>query len=329
MGAYLDCASTTQVYPEVVDAMLPYLKYEYGNPSSAYALGRTASVAIENSRELIACSIGANPSEIYFTSGGSESNNWVIKGLKNPFRFHPMHIISDNIEHHSILEALKSRMLMNEDIEFTLVKSDKGGMIHPIDIADSFKLHTKLCSVMFINNEIGTVQPTSVIGEKCKENNILFHTDAVQAYGHMPINVKKQNIDLMSASAHKLHGPKGIGFLYISNECKQQFVPLINGGQQERNMRASTENVASIVGFAKATEISIEHMVFNTNKVHQLYQELLLGLKTIPGISINGEEKLLDKRHINISMMGIRAEELIALFNEQGVCISTGTISCT
>lgn len=325
MGAFLDCASTTQIYPGVVDAMMPYLKNEYGNPSSIHDLGRVASIIIENSRELIATSIGAEPSEIYFTSGGTESNNWVIKGLKNPFRFHPMHMITSNIEHHSITESIKSRWQMHDDIEYTIVKSDKSGMIHPTDIAEAFKLHTKLCSVMLVNNELGTVQPTSVIGEKCRENNVLFHTDAVQAYGHMPIDVKKQNIDLMSASAHKLHGPKGIGFLYISNECKQQFVPLISGGQQERGMRASTENVAAIVGFAKAAEISIDHMKNNIYKDDILFDTLISELKKIPDVSINGDEHLLDKRHVNVLIKGIRAEVLLAMLNEYDIYISTGS----
>lgn len=325
MGAYLDCASTTQAYPEVVDAMLPYLKYEFGNPSSMHSLGRTASIAIDNSRELIAASIGAEPTEIYFTSGGSESNNWAIKGLKNPFRYHLMHIISSNIEHHSITSAINQRMLINEDIEYTFVKSDKAGLINPIDIADSIKLHTKLCSIMLVNNELGTIQPTSIIGEICKENNVIFHTDAVQAYGHMLIHVKKQNIDLMSTSAHKLHGPKGIGFLYISNDCKQQFMPLINGGQQERAMRASTENVAAIVGFAKAVEISLNHLEYSTKADEKIFNIIVRRLKEIPGIYINGDEKLLDKRHINISITGIRAEELMALLDEQGIYISTGS----
>lgn len=325
MGAYLDCASTTQIYPEVVDAMLPYLKYEYGNPSSMHTLGRTASIAIDNSRELIAASIGADPTEIYFTSGGSESNNWAIKGLRNPFRYHLMHIVSSNIEHHSVTSAIKQRMLINEDIEYTFVKSDKVGLIHPNDIADEFRLHTKLCSIMMVNNEIGSVQPISVIGEICKDNSILFHTDAVQAYGHIPIHVKKQNIDLMSTSAHKLHGPKGIGFLYISNDCKQQYLPFINGGQQERGMRASTENVAAIVGFAKAVAISLDRMESITKAEANIFDMLLARLKKIPGISLNGDENLIDKRHINICISGVRAEELMALLNVQDIYISTGS----
>jgi cysteine desulfurase len=236
-----------------------------------------------------------------------------------------MHIISSNIEHHSITSAIKQKMLINEDIEYTFVKSDKAGLINPIDIADSIKLHTKLCSIMLVNNELGTVQPTSIIGEICKENNVLFHTDAVQAYGHMPIHVKKQNIDLMSTSAHKLHGPKGIGFLYISNDCKQQYLPLINGGQQERGMRASTENVAAIVGFAKAVAISLDRMESITKAETNIFNLLLARLKKIPGISLNGDENLIDKRHINICISGVRAEELMALLNVQDIYISTGS----
>jgi len=220
---YLDSAATSFVSPEVLNAMLPYFNYKAfsGNPSSKHDLGLMAKNAIDESREIIASSINAQPSEIYFTSGGSEANNWVIKGLKNRFKVRPAHIISSSIEHHSITESLKYRWNESEDIEYTLVQPDKDGVISVESVADMFKLNTVLVSIMHVNNEIGTIQPIKDIAEHCLDNGIIFHTDAVQSFGQLPIDVQQQHIALMSMAAHKIHGPKGVGALYISNDVKE------------------------------------------------------------------------------------------------------------
>ena len=319
-----DRAATAQMYPEVIQAMIPYLQ-KCGNPSSLHRFGREAKAALENSREIIAAALGCSADEVYFTSGGTESNNWIIKGLKNTFRFHPVHIISSEIEHHSITEALKSRWSICEDLEYSLVGTDKSGVIDLEELEDEIRLNTKLCSIQMVNNETGIVQPTSLIGEKCRENNIFFHTDAVQSFGHMPINVKKQHIDALSASGHKLGAGRGIGLLYISNDCKSQFLPLLNGGSQERGLRASTENVAAAVGFAKAVEISTENMREHIIKEAELYTSIVNGIMNIDGIHIHGDADRSDRRHLNIGIDGIRAEELITMLDEQDVFVSSGS----
>ena len=320
-----DRASTTPMYPEVLSAMVEYLEHSYGNPSSRHKLGQYAKQRIEEAREVIAGAINASPDEIYFTSGGSESNNWAIKGLRNPYKFHPIHIVSSNIEHDSVLNALSSRWNNDEDLEFTLVKAGPDGCVSVNDVADSFKLTTKLCSIMQVNNETGIVQPTGVIGEKCRENGVLFHVDAVQGFGHMPIDVKSQCIDLLSASAHKLHGPQGVGFLYISEACKNQYIPLIDGGHQERGLRASTENVAGIIGFATAVEKSMASFERACQKSEELYLSLIKGIKEIDDIIIHGDQNLSDNRHLNVAIENVRAEELMSMLNEQDIYVSAGS----
>lgn len=324
-SVYLDHAASTKVHPYVKNAMHPYLEELYGNASSHYGLGEKSKAAIEESREIIAAAINANPEEIYFTSGGTESDNWAIKGLKNRYHFHPMHIVTSSIEHHAILESLKDRWNEREDILYTLVSPEPSGVIDPRKVSDAFRLNTELCSIMTVNNEIGTIQPIDEIGALCEDNSILFHVDAVQAFGHMPIDVKKSHIKLLSASGHKFRGPKGVGFLFISNEVKKRYAPLISGGQQERGMRASTENVAGIVGLGKATELAMDKMAASDARERKIRDLILVKINQLEGVHVNGKIELVDPRHLNIRIDGCRGEELQALFNEQGIYLSTGS----
>ena len=324
---YLDSAATSFVSPEVLNAMLPYFNYKAfsGNPSSKHDLGLMAKNAIDESREIIASSINAQPSEIYFTSGGSEANNWVIKGLKNRFKVRPAHIISSSFEHHSITESLKYRCNESEDIEYTLVQPDKDGVISVESVADMFKLNTVLVSIMHVNNEIGTIQPIKDIAEHCLDNGIIFHTDAVQSFGQLPIDVQQQHIALMSMAAHKIHGPKGVGALYISNDVKGRILSFIHGGHQERGYRTSTENVPGIIGFGKAVELAVKDM--ENNRLHEiaLRNHLLDRVMKIPDIHLNGNKKYMDPRHVNLRVDGVRAEELIELLNSVHVFVSSGS----
>lgn len=324
-GVYFDNAATSKIHPYVKNAMLPYLEELYGNASSHYELGEKSRSVIEESREIIAAAINAQPEEIYFTSGGTESDNWAIKGLKNRYHFHPMHIVTSSIEHHAILESLKDRWNEREDILYTLVSPEPSGVIDPRKVSDAFRLNTELCSIMMVNNEIGTIQPIDEIGALCEDNSILFHVDAVQAFGHMPIDVKNSHIKLLSASGHKFRGPKGVGFLFISNEVRKRYAPLISGGQQERGMRASTENVTGIVGLGKATEIAMDKMSTNDARERKIRDVILVKINQLEGVHVNGKIELMDPRHLNIRIDGCRGEELQALFNEQKIYISTGS----
>ena len=230
---YLNNASTTMVRPEVIATTEPYLRLFYGNASDKNTLGEISMRAVIDARQKIAAAINCSPHDIFFTSGGSESNNWVIKGLVNKFHFHHLHIISDNIEHHSITEALKSRWNVHEDIEYVLVPVEESGVVDAGKVSDAIGQYTSLVSIMMVNNELGTIQPIKEIAAKCQEKGAMFHTDATQAFGHMKIDVEEMGIDLLTASAHKIQGPKGIGFLYISKRVRNRFEPLISGGQQE------------------------------------------------------------------------------------------------
>lgn len=322
---YFDHAATTRLHPYVKNAMLPYLEELYGNASSHYDLGEKSRAAIEESREIIAASINARPEEIYFTSGGTESDNWAIKGMKNRYHFHPMHIVTSSIEHHAILRSLKDRWNEREDTLYTMVNPEPSGVIDPGKVADAFKLNTELCSIMMVNNELGTIQPIDEIGAMCEDNGITLHTDAVQAFGHMPIDVKRSHIKLLSASGHKIHGPKGIGFLFVSNDVKKRYVPLISGGQQEKGLRAGTENVACIVGLGKATEIAMDKMAANEEHERKIRDLILVQINQLDGVHVNGKIESMDPRHLNIRIDGCRGEELQALFNEQKIYLSTGS----
>lgn len=322
---YFDHAASAKIHPYVKNAMLPYLEELYGNASSHYDLGEKSRAAIEKAREIIAAAINTTPDEIYFTSGATESDNWAIKGLKNRYHFHPMHIVTSSIEHHAILESLKDRWNEHEDILYTMVDPEPSGVIDPMKVSEAFRLNTELCSIMRVNNELGTIQPINEIGALCEDNSITFHVDATQAFGHMPIDVKSSHIKLLSASGHKIHGPKGIGFLFISNDVKKRYVPLISGGQQEKGLRAGTENVAGIVGLGKATEIAMKEMKKNEEQETKIRDLILVQINQLDGIHVNGKIEYMDPRHLNIRIDGCRGEELQALFNEQHIYLSTGS----
>lgn len=319
---YLDNAATTKPDSAVVDAMLPYLKDNFGNPSSLYSIGQQNKTAINNAREKVASVIGANSNEIFFTSGGSESDNWVIKCIAKPGD----HIITSKIEHHAILNACK--YMESCGVEVTYLDVDENGMVSPADIEKAIKYNTVLISIMFANNEIGTIQPIKEIGEIAERNCVLFHTDAVQAFGHILIDVNKLGIDLLSCSAHKLNGPKGVGALYIK-ECEQEKIfSFIDGGGQEFGKRASTENVPGIVGFGVAAEMAkddINQNILYERKLVQLLSDLIA--EDISGVKFNGC-KIGDYRlpnNLNISIAGIRGEELMMLLSMNGCYVSTGS----
>ncbi len=322
---YLDSAATTKILPEVLDTMMPYLTEQYGNPSSHYTLGTEVKKAVEHSREIISDMINVKPQEIYFTSGGSEANTWAIKGVRNAYHIRQLHIISTSFEHHSVLEALETRRDVQNDMEYALVNPDINGIVTADSIANKFKLNTRLVSCMMVNNEIGTIQPIKDIASRCQNEGIICHTDAVQAFGYQKIDVKDLGIDMLSASGHKIYAPKGVGFLYISDEIKNQMSSLINGGQQERGLRGSTENVAAIVGLGKAAEIANNNMNHNNDYIKKLCKKLLLALKDIPGVHTNVDPTLTDYRHISIRIDDVRAEELLAMLDTVGVCVSSGS----
>lgn len=321
LNIYLDSAASTRVSDEVLDAMLPYLKDSYGNPSSHYGLGYEAKKAIENAREIVAAAINADPSEIYFTSGGSEANNMAIKCCNVDGRGS---YLTSKIEHHSVLNACQQmKRLCNMDTLFA--KNDANGIVTVDAIEQAVRYDTTMCSIMMVNNEIGTIEPIKEIAEYCADYNILMHTDAVQAFGHLPIDVKDLNVDLLSASGHKIHAPKGVGFIYISNYLYSYSHPLINGGQQERGLRASTENVASIVGLGKATELMMSKMEWNRTHSKALCGRLLEQLTQIPECHVNNDISVTDYRHINFRIDGIPSDAMLGLFDNVGVCISSGS----
>lgn len=323
---YLDNAATTKILPEVLEEMMVYLTREYGNPSSFCELGQRSKMAIDNSREIIAKSIGAEPNEIYFTSGGTESDNWAIKGAAHIGKKRKKnHIISSKFEHHAVLHTLDS--LKQEGFEITLLPVTSEGFVEIEKLEKAIKAETALVSIMFANNEIGTIQPIDKIGEVCKRKNILFHTDAVQAIGKISIDVKKSNIDMLSISGHKIHAPKGVGALYIKSGI--DIPSYIDGGGQELNKRAGTENVASIVGLGRAMKIAIDDIARNNRYISQLRDQLIdYILENIPKSKLNGSRKDRLPGNINISFEGIEGESILLMLQKCGVCASTGS-ACT
>lgn len=322
---YADNAATTRVSDEVLEAMLPYFTEQYGNASSIYALGRNARKAVELSREKIASAIGALPSEIYFTSGGSESDNWAIRGVCEKLESKgKKHIITSVFEHHAVLHTCQA--LEKKGFEVTYVPVDEKGLINPDDIRKALRDDTALVTIMFANNEIGTIQPIKEIADICHEHKVLFHTDAVQAVGNVEINVKNMGIDLLSVSGHKIHAQKGIGALYIR---KGIVIPnLIYGGAQEKNKRAGTENTAGIVGFAKAMEIACADIPAKIEKVTAMRNRLIDGILKLPRTRLNGDR---DKRlcgNCNISIEGVEGESLLLMLDLNGICASSGS-ACT
>ena len=325
MKIYADNAATTKLTKTALNAMLPYLEESYGNPSSPYSFGMEAREAIENARAKIANVLGCTPKEITFTSGGSESDNQAIisaanLGEKNGKK----HIISSTFEHHAVLHTLEK--LQKEGFEITLLDVSEKGIITPEQVASAIRQDTCLVTIMFANNEIGTIQPISEIGKICKEKGVLFHTDAVQAAGHLHINVAEQNIDLLSLSAHKFGGPKGAGILYAKRGVLLS--NLIEGGGQERGKRAGTENVPAIVGMAAALEESNENIDKNAEKSLKIRNKIIDGLSEIPHSALNGDRINRLPGSINFCFEGIEGESLIYLLDNKGICASSGS-ACT
>ena len=322
---YLDNAATTKTAKEAVDAMLPFFTEHYGNASSIYSLGAESKKAMTQAREIIAESIGATPAEIYFTAGGSESDNWALVATAEAYASKGKHIITSRIEHHAILHTCD--YLKTRGYEITYVDVDENGVIKLDELKKAIRPDTILISVMFANNEIGTIQPIKEIGEIAKEHGILFHTDAVQAYGHVHINVDEDHIDMLSASGHKINGPKGIGFLYIRKGVKIR--SFIHGGQQERSRRAGTENIPGIVGYGAAVKKAFESLTERMNKETRL-RDYLIGRieKEIPYCRLNGDRVKRLPNNVNFSFQFIEGESLLIMLDMKGICASSGS-ACT
>ena len=325
MYVYADNAATTQVSPTAVAAMMPFLTEEYGNPSSFYSLGQRAAEALLKARETVAECLGAEPGEIYFTSGGSEADNQAIRsaafvGAKKGKR----NIISTKFEHHAVLHTLAQ--LEKEGFDVTLLDVHPNGVITVEDVANAIREYTCLVTIMFANNEIGTMQPIKEIGALCREKKIPFHTDAVQAVGHVPINVKEMNIDMLSLSGHKFHSPKGIGALYVRRSIPLK--NLIEGGQQEKGKRGGTENMPGIVGMAAAMKEAIDHMDENMTKITALREKLITGLEKFPHSKLNGDRNIRVPGTVNFCFEGIEGESMLLLLDANGIAASSGS-ACT
>ena len=322
---YLDNAATTQTKVEVVEAMLPYFNEKFGNPSSIYDFAAKKKTAVTDARDTIAKAIGCNTNEIFFTAGGTEADNWAIKGVAESYKNKGNHIITSKIEHHAVLHTCE--YLEKNGYEVTYLNVDENGLLKLDELKAAIRPTTILISIMFAYNEIGTIQPIKEIGQIAKENGILFHTDAVQAFGQLPIDVQELNIDMLSASGHKINGPKGIGFLYIKNGTKIR--SFIHGGAQERKRRAGTENVPGIVGLGKATEIACRDMEEKTRKEIELRDYLIdRTLKEIPYTRLNGHRRNRLPNNANFSFQFIEGESLLIMLDMKGICGSSGS-ACT
>jgi len=321
---YFDNAASTAVHPEVVKEMLPYFDVQYGNPSSIHQFGRKAKNAIQKARKQVAALIDAEPDEILFTSGGTESNNTILYGITKLQGSHldQNHIITSSIEHEAILQPCKE--FENIGIKITYLPVDEHGIVNPDDITNSINSHTVLVSIMFANNEVGTIQPIKEISEICKKYQIPLHTDAVQAVGKIPINVKDLGVDALSISSHKINGPKGVGALFIKKGFAVEAI--IEGGGQENGMRSGTENVASIVGFGKACEIAKERLNENISHFQTLHSTMLSRvIKEIPHVKLNGHSEKRIFNNIHLTFMGVNGEDLIIKLDEHGIAASTGS----
>jgi cysteine desulfurase len=320
---YMDYSATTYTKPEVLQEMIPYFTENFGNPSSLYSMSDAPREAINTARQRVAKAINADKNEIFFTAGGSESDNWILKGIAFANKNKGNHIITTKIEHHAILHACK--FLEKNGFEVTYLPVDEYGFINLEDLKNAIKDTTILVSIMFANNEVGTIQPIKEIGEICKEKKIYFHTDAVQAVGHVNIDVKDMNIDALSMAGHKFYGPKGIGAMYLRKGIKIE--NLIHGGAQERGKRASTENVPGIVGIGKAIELATSEMETESKRLSELRDKLIKGLvEAIPYAKVNGPSG--DKRlpgNVNLSFIGIEGETLLLDLNDAGIFVSTGS----
>ena len=322
---YLDNAATTKTSEEVVAAMLPYFTEYYGNPSSVYEFASESKKAVSNARRTIAETLGAQENEIYFTAGGSEADNWALKATAEAYQSKGKHIITTKIEHHAILHT--AEYLEKRGFEITYIGVDENGVVKVDELEKAIRPDTILISVMFANNEIGTIQPIKEIGEIAKKHGVLFHTDAVQAYGQLPINVDELHIDMLSSSGHKLNGPKGIGFLYIRKGVKIR--SFVHGGAQERKRRAGTENVPGIVGYGKAAEIAAKTMKERTAKEIELRDHLIdRVLAEVPYTRLNGHRTNRRPNNANFSFQFVEGESLLILLDNNGICASSGS-ACT
>ncbi len=322
---YLDNAATTALKPEVFEAMKPYFLENYSNPNSIYTFAQQSKKAVDEARETIAGLIGAKTNEIYFTAGGSESDNWAIKGCAEAFASKGKHIITTKIEHHAVLHTCE--YLEKKGYEVTYLDVDETGMIRLEQLEQAIRPDTILISIMFANNEIGTIEPIREIGAIAKKHGVLFHTDAVQAFGHVPMQVDELNIDMLSASAHKFHGPKGIGFFYMRNSVK--LGAYVHGGAQERARRAGTSNVPGIVGMAKAAQLAAENMEENNKKIAAVRDHLIERvLAEIPFSRLNGHREYRLPNNANFCFRFIEGESLLIMLDQKGICASSGS-ACT
>ena len=322
---YLDNAATTRTRPEVADAMMPFFTEHYGNPSSVYEFAAPCKQAIARSRETIAKSLGAKANEIYFTAGGTESDNWAIKAAAEAYQAKGKHIITSKIEHHAVLHTCE--YLEKLGFEVTYLDVDENGVVKIEELKKAIRPDTILISIMFANNEIGTIEPIKEIGEIARERGVLFHTDAVQAYCHIPINVDEYHIDMLSASGHKLNGPKGIGFLYIRTGLKLR--SFVHGGAQERKRRGGTENVPGIVGLGKAVELAVATMDERAGKERDL-RDYLIGRVTaeVPFVRLNGHRTCRLANNTNFAFQFIEGESMLIMLDMNGICGSSGS-ACT
>lgn len=322
MNVYADNAATTRVSRTALRAMLPYFDEMYGNPSSLHSVGQRAAEALYEAREKIAACIGAEPREIYFTSGGTESDNQAImSAVEAGRRKNKRHIISTAIEHHAVMNTLKK--LERQGFEVTLLDVPENGIITPEAVAEAIRPDTALVTVMYANNEIGTIQPIAEIGAICRERGVIFHSDAVQAAGHIEINVVRDNVDMLSISSHKFHGPKGVGALYVRRSVP--LTRLIEGGEQERNRRPGTENVPGIMGMAAALYEACENMNVVAPKIMAMRDRLIEGLSKIPHSILNGDAKRRLPGNVNFCFEGVEGESIVLLLDEYGIQASSGS----
>lgn len=322
---YMDNAATTAVKPEVFEKMKPYFMENYSNPSSVYSFAGEAKKAVDDARDIIAGALNAKAAEIYFTGGGSEADNWAIKATAEAYKNKGKHIITSAIEHHAVLHTCG--WLERHGYEVTYLPVDENGTVSPEKVEEAIRPDTILISIMFANNEIGTIEPIKEIGEIAEKHGVSFHTDAVQAFGHVPIDVQEMHIDMLSASGHKFHGPKGIGFMYMRNGLK--LGSFIHGGAQERSRRAGTHNVPGIVGMGEAARIAMEQLEANAAKETEVRDYLIARVeKEIPYIKVNGHRENRLPNNINICFRFIEGESLLIMLDQKGICASSGS-ACT
>ncbi|MHC1757586.1 MAG: cysteine desulfurase NifS [Methanosarcina sp.] len=320
---YMDHAATTFIKPEVVETMLPFLKEHFGNPSSLYSIGREGKEAVETAREKLAKALGAEPEEIYFTSGGTESDNWAVKGTAFTRRKKGKHIITTPIEHHAVLYPCE--YLETQGFDVTYLPVDTYGLVDPAQLEAAIREDTILISIMYANNEIGTIEPVSEIGKIAREHEIPFHTDAVQAIGNIPLDMqgKDKDVDMLSLSSHKFYGPKGIGALYIKEGT--EIDNYMHGGAQERGKRAGTENVAGIAGMGKAIELATVNIEEHSEKIKKMRNRLMAGILEIPSCRLNGHPEKRLSGNLNFSFEYIEGESLLLMLDQMGICSSTGS----